>query len=264
MKLHEELLVLRKRERQLCHLIIEKLQSVEDQRLYLQLGYNSLFDYLVRGLGYSESAAYLKQSCVRLGREIPEVHQKLSSGELTASSLSMAFKTLKTKSTDEKKEILSRMENQPSREVKKILAEINPDPVPIKIEKTEYQTKVILRLELTHRQNRKLERLKALKSHQGDLSQLLERIIDKELAAYENTKFKTTRSKNPRFVSKTLRNQLLAKADYKCEFPGCRSAHFLQIDHRVPVSKGGLAQPENLQVLCSAHNQMKGNSQVDL
>lgn len=257
MQLHNQLLVLRKKEKQLSHEIIEKLQLMENGRKYLKLGHSSLFDYLVRGLQYSESDAYRKQSCVRLTREIPEIKTKIETGALTASGLSMAYKSLKGKTTAQKKELLKKLENRPTREIKKILIQESPSPE-IKIQKTDYHNKVILRLELSPEQNQKLERLKALKAHRFNLEGLLEGLIDKELKAYENTKHKTSRSQNPRFISKTLRNDLLKQANYQCQHPNCEETHFLQIDHIQPVRLGGQATKNNLQVLCSAHNRYKG------
>jgi hypothetical protein len=57
MQIHNELLELRNKEKQITSKISEKLQLMEDSRSYLKIGYNSLFDYLVRGLSYSEATA---------------------------------------------------------------------------------------------------------------------------------------------------------------------------------------------------------------
>ena len=205
MQLHEELLSLRKKENELGTQILEKLQEMEDSRQYIGLGYSSLFDYLVRGLSYSESAAYQKQSCLRLTKELPEIKLKIESGVLTTTGLSMAFKSLKTKTLHEKRILLNKIENRTSREIKQILIQEEIAP-PIRIQKTEYQDRVILRLELTKEQNQKLEKLKAYKSHRGNLAMLLEDMLDRELKGYENQSYRPSRSKNPRFITATMRN----------------------------------------------------------
>ena len=192
---------------------------------------------------------------MRLTKELPEIKQKLDQGLLTFSTLTMAYKTVRSKSTEEKRKVIEKLENLSSREAKKILA--MPAPA-IKIKESVYQEKVVLRLELSHEQHQKLEKLKALKSHSGNLESLLEKWIDVELAKYANTNFKPSTSKNPRQVSICLRNSALKSAQYKCQFPGCDSDHFLQIDHVQPVRHGGQAQLNNLQVLCQAHNLWKG------
>ncbi len=257
LKLHNEILELRKQEKKISAEILEKLQLIENKRSYLPMGYSSLFDYLNRGLGYSSSRAYERQSCLKLTKEFPELKDKIDQGQLSYSTITKAFKTLKKKPTEEKRQILKSLENKSAREVKKLLAE----PMkPIKIKQTTYKEKVVLRLELSHDFNEKLHRLKALKSHQGNLELLLEKLVDRELKQYESTNYVKSKSKNPRVISRRLENNLLKKSNYCCQYPGCETTHFLQVDHLVPVSAGGTADPKNLQILCSAHNQMKGNS----
>lgn len=255
MKIHKELLALRQKEKQITGEILGKLQVMENKKAYLPMGYSSLFDYLVRGLKYSEATAYQRQACVRLANEVPEVKQKIDQGVLTASAVTAVFKHIRKQPLEAKRQTLKAIENKSTREVKKLFMESTRG---IQIKRTEYLDRVHLRLELTHEQNQKLEKLKALKSHQGTVEALLEKLIDKELKSYLNTQFKITKSKNPRQISKRLRNSVLEKAKNKCQFPGCEQTHYLQIDHRVPVRLGGRAEVSNLQVLCGAHNRYKG------
>ncbi len=255
MKLHQELLELRQTEKRITSEILTKLQEMENCRGYLKMGHSSLVDYLVRGLGYSEATAYQRQACVRLAREIPEIREKIDSGDLSLTAISTAYKHLRGKPIGEKRHLLKSIENRSSREVKKMFLE---PMTPLKIQKTEYADKVYLRLELTHEQNQRLEKLKALRSHKHSIESLLVEFIEKELKNYENTKFKLSNSKNPRQIPKRLRNSVLKSSGYKCQFPGCESKYFLQIDHIHPVRRGGKQNPENLQVLCATHNQQKG------
>jgi len=37
----------------------------------------------------------------------------------------------------------------------------------------------------------------------------------------------------------------------------CSATHFLQIDHILPVARGGGNNPENLRLCCAAHNQVR-------
>lgn len=256
MQIHNELLKLRAKEKQITSQILSKLQEVEDHRVYLQMGYSSLFDYLVRGLGYSETTAYQRQACLRLTKEVPEIKEKLDHGTLSVSAVTAVYKHIRKQSTSKKREVLMKIENKSSREVKRMFA---PLAKPVRIKKTEYKDKVHIRLELSHEQNQKLEKLKALRSHQGGLEELVEKMIDRELTAYENARPRASRgSSNPRYISKRLRNAVLQKANYKCQKPNCQERHFLQIDHIIPVRLGGKAEIENLQVLCGAHNRFKG------
>jgi 5-methylcytosine-specific restriction endonuclease McrA len=255
MQIHNELLELRQREKRITSEILDKLQQMEDCKGYLSMGYSSLFDYLVRGLGYSEATAYQRQACVRLAKEVPEIREKLDKGTLSLSAVTSAYKHIRKKPVQEKRQVIEKIEHKSAREVKRIFSEPMKS---IKVKKTECQDKVYLRLEFTHEQYKKLEKLKALKSHKHDLESLFESLIEKELRNYESTQFKKTKSKNPRQISKRLRNYLLKTANYQCQYPGCKSDHLLQVDHIAPVRMGGDQRPENLQILCASHNQMKG------
>ena len=97
MKIHQELLNLRDQERRITSKILDKLQLLQDCKGYLKMGYSSLFDYLVRGLKYSETTAYQRQTCVRLTVEVPEIKDKIDEGSLSVSSLSMVYKHIKDK-----------------------------------------------------------------------------------------------------------------------------------------------------------------------
>jgi hypothetical protein len=200
MQIHKDLLELRQKEKRITSEILEKLQLMENCKDYLKMGHSSLFDYLVRGLSYSEATAYQRMACVRLAREVPEIKEKIDRGVLSLSAVTAAYKHIRKQPFEEKRKALKKIENKSTREVKKLFAE----PLqPIKIKKSEYQDKVYLRLELTHEQNRKLERLQALKSHKHSLESLLEDLIDQELKTFANIQFKATKSKNPRQVSNT-------------------------------------------------------------
>ena len=97
MKIHQELLNLRDQERRITSKILDKLQLLQDCKGYLKMGHSSLFDYLVRGLNYSEATAYQRQACVRLTIEVPEIKEKIDEGSLSVSSLSMVYKHIKDK-----------------------------------------------------------------------------------------------------------------------------------------------------------------------
>ena len=253
MKLHKELLVLRQKEKQITGLIIESLQKLEETRDYLDWGYSSLFDYLVRGLDYSETTAYQRQACIRLSKEVPEIKQKMDQGKLSLSSVVSAYKHIKTKPVREKRQILKQIENKSSREVKRMLA---PKAPQTKIKEAVYQDKVILKLELSHKEYEDFKRLEALKSHRKE--SLFNLLVEQELKLYSKTNYKPTRSKNPRQIAKRLRNAVLKDAGYKCQHKGCEQTKYLQVDHIISVKNGGTNQPENLQVLCGAHNRRKG------
>ena len=60
--LHEELIELVKQERRITSKILDLLQLVENKKSYVGWGYSNLFEYLVKGLGYSEALAYQRKA----------------------------------------------------------------------------------------------------------------------------------------------------------------------------------------------------------
>ena len=55
-------------EQQLNVTVIDHLREIEARRLYLRRGFSSLFDYAVRELGYTDSAASRRINATRTDR----------------------------------------------------------------------------------------------------------------------------------------------------------------------------------------------------
>ena len=87
--LNNRLLRLRNSEREIVSEIIQGLSEMHSRRLYLELGYSSLFDYCTRGLGYSESGAYRRISVAKCVLSMPEVLNCLRSGKLNLTTASL-------------------------------------------------------------------------------------------------------------------------------------------------------------------------------
>ena len=64
-------------EQQLNVTVIDHLREIEARRLYLRRGFSSLFDYAVRELGYTDSAASRRINAMRLCKEFEEVREGL-------------------------------------------------------------------------------------------------------------------------------------------------------------------------------------------
>jgi predicted xylose isomerase-like sugar epimerase len=58
----------RKRDRQ----IVEYICEIETRRLYAEIGYPNIIEWLVKDLGYSESSAYRRMMAARAIRAVPE------------------------------------------------------------------------------------------------------------------------------------------------------------------------------------------------
>ena len=131
---------------------------------------------------------------------------------------------------------------------------------------------------------KKLERLAevlGISSVKSQLPELLEKVADIALQvkdpalkpenkpatkkpsppASESTK-STEASKRSRYVSVKTRRKIFADAQYQCQYVSpdgkrCRQKTHLQVDHIQAFAKNGSNEPENLMVLCQAHNLWK-------
>ncbi len=73
------------KERQITAQVLACIAEIDRRQFYLEKGYSSLFDFLVRDYGYSPGAAMRRVDGVRLVRELPEVREKIERGTLTLS-----------------------------------------------------------------------------------------------------------------------------------------------------------------------------------
>ncbi len=71
------------------------------------------------------------------------------------------------------------------------------------------------------------------------------------------------RQGNPRHIPARVRDAVFVRDEGRCAFVGstgrrCGSTHGLQVDHVVPVARGGGATLGNLRLLCANHNRLEG------
>ncbi len=116
----------------------------------------------------------------------------------------------------------------------------------------------------------KLLRAQALLRHQvpsGDLAEVLDRALDALLDKVEGRKLGRVKkpraargSRGRRYVPRAVRREVVARDGMRCSFVGedgrrCAETGFLELDHVVPVARGGESSAEAVRVLCRAHNQ---------
>src|SRR5579862_6560382 len=113
-------------ERRIGLQVIHHLREIEDRRLYNEIGYSSLFECVTQELGYSEGSAHRRISAMRLLRELPEYEAKLEAGVLNVTNLSLVHTSLKGRSQEEKREIVSKLEGQSTAHTQRLIAQVNP------------------------------------------------------------------------------------------------------------------------------------------
>jgi len=270
--------------------VVEYIQEVENRRLYLDLGYTSLFAYLAKGLGYTPASAQRRIESARLMRIIPEIKADLLSGALNLTQLSMVAHGIRQKakskiilSTDDKRNLLAKIKNQDIDSTQKTIAETLNLPIETE-EKIRMQKDDSVRMELTFTKEemQKITRVKELISHKypnPTWAELITCIADDFLQRKDPQRkpnASVPEAAPRQLVGKGKRTPIPAKTrrfvfqrDQFCQWTDpqtgkpCKSKFQLQIDHRFPVWAGGSNDPANLQVLCSVHNLRKYEKETD-
>jgi len=189
---------------------------------------------------------------------------------------------------DQKKEILFELEAKSTRECEKYLAGLNPDSIPKERERILTENQIEIRFVASDELLKKFARFKELDSHVAadpNYAELFERLVDLALkkkdhllrvkaplqkvrspsapneAVSRNSEGKEAAiSKSPRFIPAKIKNYIWSRDEGKCTYRNgesgkvCGSRFQIQIDHRIPVAKGGQSNSENLRLVCRQHN----------
>jgi 5-methylcytosine-specific restriction endonuclease McrA len=116
-----------------------------------------------------------------------------------------------------------------------------------------------------------IEHAKSLLRHQnpsGELAVIIERGLALLIAELEKKKLGKT--KHPHrarpaqhgAVTRAARREVFGRDGLQCAYVDaasgrrCEGSAFLEVDHVAPRARGGSAEPENLRVLCRAHNRL--------
>ena len=123
------------RERESTITVIEYLEEIESRRLYSKYGYSTLWEFVVKELGYDSGSAQRRINAARMSRVVPEVKEALTSSALCLTTVSMIEQFtknerkqgIKTYSAAEKKELLDQVAHKSTRETEALLKAIAPD-----------------------------------------------------------------------------------------------------------------------------------------
>ena len=286
-QINEKLISLTRNERKLTHEILNHIILFQKVGGYLKLGYSSMHQYLTRALGYSDDMSYRRLKAAQLMEDVPEVEDKLKSGELNLTQASLIQKSVETAqkekgtkvSKETKEKIIQSIEKMNNFETKSILAS-ELDLTPKLDDKVSPQSNNTVRVELnlTQEQYEKLKLVQSLLSHMipdQNLASVVEFLLDQNLNKNSFTKEIMTRSfklspkeinqeksnsNKQRYIPLSVKQALFKRSKGSCEFVSkagvrCQNRYKLQIDHyEVPFSQGGENSIENCKLLCSNHN----------
>jgi hypothetical protein len=275
-------------EREIVLKVLHHLREVERRHLYAKLSYSSLFEYAVKELKYSESAAQRRISSMRLLREIPQIESKVESGALTLSALSKAQTFFrqekeKIKSVQAKVEILQVLENKTLQQIQNELVVRSSNPASLVPERVKpvsdshSEIKFLAEAGLL----KDLEELRNLLSHSKPNAGLkdviafaVSRTVNDLRPRAPKPVFETTQEAAPqqhrkrvgslknRYIKQEVKRQVWQRDRGQCTFSDpisgrqCCSKKQLEFDHRLPFAMGGDNSADNLRLRCRAHNQL--------
>ena len=199
-ELDQRMKTLAQKERDVLHEVLLTIKEIDSRKTYLELGFASLFEYLVQGIGYSEGSAQRRIDAARLLKEVPQMAEKIQSGEIKLNQISLlqkaareVFKTQSVKvSAQDKMELLNNLSSKSHSESQKEIASFFDLPV-IEDAKQKVQGNESVRLEFTLSKEafKKLKEAQEHLSHSvstTDLATFLEYVCDKIIKQKTSTK----------------------------------------------------------------------------
>ena len=280
-----------KEEREVLTNLLHHFREIERRRLFCDYKYESLREMLVKHFGYSDDEAYRRISAMWLLKDVPEVEEKITNGELSLSHLSMAQSFFRKEakihkveiSKEDKLGLLAEISEQTIREAQRIMLaqssapeELRPDKVTIISE-----AKIEFRFTANQSLESKISEVKGLLAHKhpnlsmGELLEVLCEISIEALKKEKTSTSKTEKIATPRrsCVSETqissphsdatsvvkpksqaqINREVWQESQHQCS--NCGSKRGLEIDHRHPKAKGGENCKDNLRILCRKCNQ---------
>lgn len=152
--------------------ILFHLQEIERRRLHFERGYQSLHEFCVRYLGYSDGSAGRRIRAARLLREVPELEGKIESGAMNLSTIAQAQSFFRSEeareviySKEQKLEILGGLENKSAREVEQEFLKLSPENLPREKLRPLTETQVELKVVLDQDLIQEFEALRSWLSH---------------------------------------------------------------------------------------------------
>ena len=280
--------------REHCALVDLLLALAEFDRLgvHRQLGFPSLFEYLLREVGMSRGSAYYRQVATRLLRDFPEIAEPLRDGRLCISNVPQLAKVM---TKENRASVMQKFFHRSKQEAKQVVAEMLPaevvprrtvvtvgpllppvEPAPVVVQPVE--------LDLTHpEEGRPVPEVRRtvvepltrhetrmhvtvspafmalLKKARAGQSHVQPGATDEQIltAALELLIEKQAKRKAsvPAKVKREVRKRDGGKCQWKLDSGGvCGSEVRTEIDHVVPRGKRGPSTVENCRILCKVHN----------
>jgi len=239
-----------KEENRILAKVLAHFQEIEERKLYLELGYGSLFLFAVKELGYKEASAQRRIEAMRFINKTPEARAMVEKGELNLSNLSLLERVSREAQATHAQSVAAL----------NLIQEESTSAVESEAKLRGYfkleNKKRVVKIEMDE------ETYQLWLATKAKLGEVLDAAAIKKLckSQVEMPQKKVRQAPTTRTAGRVLRRELLKQAEHQCEYVSsingrrCENRHFLQADHKVPYFLGGKTVQPNMRVLCQQHN----------
>ncbi|OFZ17239.1 MAG: hypothetical protein A2X86_01960 [Bdellovibrionales bacterium GWA2_49_15] len=241
-----------KEENRILAKVLAHFLEIEERKLYLELGYGSLFLFAVKELGYSEASAQRRIDAMRFLKKTPEARPMVEKGNLNLSNLSLLERVSREAQATHAQNVAA-------------LNLLHEEPISALEAETKLRgyfkletKKRVVRIEMDEETYQLWLETKAKLGEAKD-SAALKKLCESQV---EKPQKKVRQNPKTRVAGVVLRRELLKEAEHRCEYVNpingqrCENQHFLQCDHKIPYFLGGKTVQQNMRVLCRQHNQL--------
>ena len=265
--LHQRALELSRRHRAVEAALVRALIEIDRLKLYLPLGFPSLFQYAVDALRMSESVAYAFILVARKARSVPALAAALDGERLSVAKASRIASALDSGNAQSLIEFAA---THTARETEREAAKLKPRARKRDSVREIDGEMVEIRILIPKDALADLERIRALEAQRGSDASLAGSVtaaakvylrkrdpVAKARRAKERRTFKVAPRRS--LIKAESKHEVVARDGGRCAFVGaggkrCDSDRWLHLHHVAPVAKGGTDDPTNLVLLCSVHH----------
>ncbi len=123
-------------ERKITAEVLECIREISTKKIFLEMGYPGILEFLVKECGYSETAALRRISSAKILQDVPALKVDLQNGDLNLTQMSVVAQAIrqvgkkgKAVTLEKKKEVLEALKNKGSNETQVITAQMFDLPV---------------------------------------------------------------------------------------------------------------------------------------